>query len=493
MVITKSLCANGLVVCVGILAAWSVWGCLDRARLDRRPAATPAQGVFYPPAPDKPRLQFLTSYSSASDLSDHGAEEPSGLETLVFGKQETAPQWIAKPYGLDLYDGKLYVCDVEKKRVTVLDLRNRTFGYLSEARRMTNPVNICIVAGTKYIADPTAGKVFVYGVDDALINVLGESLEMTPIDVEVRGQRCYITDMKNNQVVVLDIATGEVLRRMGKAGDAPGQFVLIGDLAVDDQGNVLVTDKMLGRVTEFDSAGDLKLAFGQAGRSIHHFVRPKGIEVDREGRIWVVDAAPEVTKIYDREGALLMFFGFPGNRPGNMNLPASVCLDYEHVDLFTSYAAEGAEIEFLAFVSNQYGTKINVYGFGHFPHQEKAIEDARLASLAAREEKRDDTAAGGTGPVASTIQTAEMQRLPADPFTNSTDREREGRMQEIAGIYYRSMHLYRIGQYAEAREGLSVVLHSGLIPPAMAVTVRSHLAQIDQVLPAPSLEAEKGR
>ena len=86
-----------------------------------------------------------------------------------------------------------------------------------------------------------------------------------------------------------------------------------------------------------------------------------------------------------------------------------------------------------------------------------------------------------------------MQRLPADAFTRSNDRERERRMQEIAGIYYRSMHLYRIGQYAEAREGLSVVLHSGLIPPAMAVTVRSHLAQIDRVLPAPSLDAEKGR
>ena len=493
MMTTKSLCANGLVVCAGILAACSVWGCWDRTRVDRRQAATPAQGVFYPPAPDKPRLQFLTSYSSASDLSDRGAEAPSGLETLVFGKEETAPQWIAKPYGLDLYDGKLYVCDVEKKRVTILDLRNKTFGYLSEAQRMTNPVNICIVAGTKYIADPMAGKVFVYGTDDALINVLGESLDMTPIDVEVRGQRCYVTDMKNNQVVVLDIATGEVLKRMGKAGDAPGQFVLIGDLAVDGQGNVLVTDKLLGRVTVFDDAGDLKLAFGKAGRSIHHFVRPKGIEVDRQGRIWVVDAAPEVAKVYDREGALLMFFGFPGKEPGNMNLPASVCLDYDHVDLFESYAAEGSEIEFLVFVSNQYGAKINVYGFGHFPQQEQAIEDARLASLARAEEVSANTAAREAAPVSPTVQMDETQRLPAGITPSRADPERDRRMQEIAGIYYRSMHLYRIGQHAEARDGLSTVLHSGLIPSAMAVTIRNYLVKIDEALIGPSQGPNNGR
>lgn len=493
MVTTKSLCANGLVICVGVLAACSVWGCLDRARLGRRQESTPPKGVFYPPAPDKPRLQFLTSYSSASDLLDRDAEEPSGLETLVFGKEEIAPQWIAKPYGLDLYEGKLYVCDVEKKRVAILDLRNRTFGYLSETRRMTNPVNICIVAGTKYIADPTAGKVFVYGPDNALIDVLGESIEMTPIDVEVRGQRCYVTDMKSNRVLVLDIDTGEVLKRMGRAGDAPGRFVLIGDLAVDEQENVLVTDKLLGRVTEFDSAGDLKLAFGKAGDSIHHFVRPKGIEVDRQGRIWVVDAAPEVTKVYDRDGALLMFFGFPGNQPGNMNLPASLCLDYDHVDLFEPYAAEGAEIEFLVFVSNQYGAKINVYGFGRFPLQEKAIADARLASLARAQEKRRDMAAGGTGPATSTTPTDETQRLSAEKTISPVDPERGRRMQEIAGIYYRCMHLYRIGQYAEAREGLSTVLHSGLIPPDMVVTIRNHLVQIDEVLFGPGQGPKKNQ
>ncbi|MHC4855341.1 MAG: hypothetical protein ACYS72_02940, partial [Planctomycetota bacterium] len=110
------------------------------------------------------------------------------------------------------------------------------------------------------------------------------------------------------------------------------------------------------------------------------FGRPKGIAVDKAGRMWIVDTAAQVAKIYNAEGQLLMFFGFPGYGPGNMNLPAAIHIDYDHLDLFKDYFAEGAQIEFLVLVSNQYGSKINVYGFGKFPVEEKRrADDAALA------------------------------------------------------------------------------------------------------------------
>ena len=114
-------------------------------------------------------------------------------------------------------------------------------------------------------------------------------------------------------------------------------FVLIGDLTMDSDDNVYVTDKLLGRITKFDSKGLFQQSIGQADRSIHHFVRPKGIDVDQAGRIWVVDAAPEVAKVYNPEWQLLLYFGFPGNKPGSMNLPASILIDYDHVELFRQY------------------------------------------------------------------------------------------------------------------------------------------------------------
>ena len=71
-----------------------------------------------------------------------------------------------------------------------------------------------------------------------------------------------------------------------------------------------------------------------------------------------------------------MIFGFPGSEPGSTNLPASITLDYDNIDLFQEHFTEGAQIEFLVLVSNQYGAKINIYGFGSFPLQEKALQEA---------------------------------------------------------------------------------------------------------------------
>ncbi|MCK5640749.1 MAG: 6-bladed beta-propeller, partial [Gammaproteobacteria bacterium] len=214
-----------------------------------------------------------------------------------------------------------------------------------------------------------------------------------PIDVVVRGQRCYVADSNGNQVVVLDKTTGEEVTRIGQKGVleeaeasladlSPGQFLLISDLTVAQQGNVYVTDKAGGRITEFDKSGVFKRTIGSWGIGIDQFIRPKGIAVDKEDRIWVVDAAFQLAKIYDSKARLLLFFGLPGNKPGMMNMPAKVIIDYDNVELFREYAVDGADIKFLILVSNQYGlNKVNVYGFGSFPEQHQQAGTEQIARL----------------------------------------------------------------------------------------------------------------
>ena len=59
---------------------------------------------------------------------------------------------------------------------------------MTEDRRLVNPVNICIERdGTKYVADPTAGAVFVFDAGNTLQAILGKDLRISPIDVAVRG------------------------------------------------------------------------------------------------------------------------------------------------------------------------------------------------------------------------------------------------------------------------------------------------------------------
>jgi DNA-binding beta-propeller fold protein YncE len=442
--------------------------------------------VFFPPPPEVPRLQFLKSFSGPDDL---GAVTSSAFERFVLGKPETM-DGITTPYGVAIFEGKLYVCDVGKRMVEVLDLKNRTFSYLTKDRRLTNPVNIYIDDdGTKYIADPTAGSIFVFDKNDNLSAIFGTESNINPIDVVVRGQRCYVTDFGSNQVVVLDKTTGREISRIGEKSkrerqveplaELPdGEFSLISDLALDQQGNIYVTDKAGARITQFDRSGTFMRTIGRLGDNIDEFVRPKGIAIDKGSRIWVVDAATEVAKIYNQQAQLLLFFGLPGNEPGMMNLPAKIILDYDNVELFQQYAVEGADIEFLVLVSNQYGlNKISVYGFGRFPVQEKAIEQARM--FARKPELENEFERQMSKP--SYLTKAEPKKTAFNIF---------GQKEEIAELYYSSMAFFRAGQFEKAREGLVKVLNSGLIPPAMAKTIQNDLADIDNRLAKSRQERE---
>jgi len=341
-----------------------------------------SEPVFFPPPPEAPRLQFLTSLSGPEDL---GVQATGGFERFVLGKPE-AMKGITAPYGMALFEGKLYVCDVGMKTIPVFDLKNRTFGYLTTDTRLMKPVNIFIDDnGWKYVADSTAGLVFVFDHNDNMVSVLGRQLKINPIDVVVRGELCYVTDYSSNQVVVMNKVTGEEIMRVGhrrrgvlqvqpESELPPGEFSLVSDLALDQQGNIYVTDKAGARITQFNPSGIFKRTIGRPGDNINEFVRPKGIAVDRENRIWVVDAATEVAKIYNEQEQLLLLFGLPGNKPGAMNLPAKIIVDYDNVGYFQKYAVQGANIEFLVLVSNQYGQdKISVYGFGTFPANDRAI------------------------------------------------------------------------------------------------------------------------
>ncbi|UCF17785.1 MAG: hypothetical protein JSW59_10035, partial [Phycisphaerales bacterium] len=297
-----------------------------------------SEPVFFPPPPELPRLQFLTSFSGPEDL---GAPATGGFERFLLGEPEVMED-IAAPYGMALFEGKLYVCDVGRKTVAVFDLQNRKFGYLTKDRRLTKPVNIFIDDnGWKYVTDSTAGLVFVFDRDDHLVNMLGRQLKISPVDVAVRGELCYVTDCASNRVAVLNKVTGREIMRVGlrrrprvraqpEAELPPGEFSLISDLALDQQGNIYVTDKAGARITQFDSSGIFKRTIGRLGDNIDEFVRPKGVAIDRDNRIWVVDAATGVAKIYNEQAQLLLFFGLPGNKPGMMNLPATIVVDYDN-------------------------------------------------------------------------------------------------------------------------------------------------------------------
>jgi hypothetical protein len=312
--------------------------------------APPGPPVFYPAPPETPRVQYLRSYSSDQDVV-----KLSGFRNFVMGDPEFSR--IGKVYGFALHEGKLFVCDTDRRYVVIFDLVAGTVGLMGQ-RSLQKPVNITIGRdGTRYVADTNLRRVMVYDANNRYVKSLGDRDQWDPADVALFEDRLYVADMKEGQVVVLDPKSGEELRRFGRLGNPT-------NLDLDRDGNVYVTETLNATVSKFNSRGRRIQQFGSLGRMLGQFVRPKGIAVDRRDRIWVVDAAFENVQVFDPEGALLLVFGTAGNMAGGLNLPATISIDYDNVELFADYVAPGYAAEFLVLVSSQYGrNRINVYAF----------------------------------------------------------------------------------------------------------------------------------
>lgn len=322
--------------------------------------------LFYPPAPELPRLQWLTSFTSARDIEP----EKSSFNRFVVGEEKVVRR-IDKPYGVAIFDGRIYVCDTNQT-VMVFDLRKGAFGRLAGAQgpgRLVQPLNISIDAdGVKYVTDPLRGQIVLFDRDDRYLRAYGAPGGWKPVDAVVYGDQLFVADMKQASVWVLEKNTGRVVRRIGREGQPAERIYMPTNLAFDRDGTLFVADTGKFGILKYDRDGGFKGAIGQLGTRPGSFVRPKGIALDREGRLYVVDAAFNNVQLFNPDRLLLMWFGDFGQTglgAGNLFLPAKVVVDYDNVGLFQRYAAPGFEIEYVVLVTNQFGDHmVNVYGFG---------------------------------------------------------------------------------------------------------------------------------
>ena len=350
-------------LCAAVLLA----GCAAQKKPQPKPAA------FWPPYPDEPRVQYLVSFAQSSDV----APKKSSLDELIYGKEVQQVLAVRKPYGLKMFDGKVYVCDLRNACVTVLDLRKRQTLILGKtgADTLETPSDIAISPdGIKYVADTGKGRIYVFGPDDRQMGSFAPT-EMKPAGIAVFQNELFVCDFKSQRVLVLDRSSGAITRTIGEPGQKPGQFVRPLGITVDDQGFVYVTDVLKCQMQKFAHDGKLVTSFGIISANAGGFVRPKHIAVDREGQIYVVDAAFQNVQIFDQIGRPLTFFGSAGNHPGAMYLPAGITVHDGDVDIFAAYIHPAFEAQRLILVTNQFGdNKIAVYALGHLKPG-KTIQD----------------------------------------------------------------------------------------------------------------------
>ncbi len=320
-----------------------------------------SEPVIFPLPPDKPRIQFLTSFSKSTDITGTQSEFLSS----IVGKEEI--RQIIKPYGIAIHKGKIYICDTMLEGIVVVDLKKSTFEYfLPEGLGyLKKPIN-CFVDnnGYLYVTDSKRKQVVIFDEDGNYKNSIGGKDEIRPIDVFVDENNIWLSDLLNHRVAVYDKESLQFVKSIpSENADSTAKLFSPTNITIRN-GKLYVSDFGDFNVKVYSLEGKYLRTVGSYGRNLGQFVRQKGVAVDKNNNLYVVDAGFENVQIFNEEGKLLMFFGGPYKKPGDMWLPAKVIIDYDNLEYFQKYVYPKFKLNYLIFVTNQYGPdKINVYGF----------------------------------------------------------------------------------------------------------------------------------
>ena len=256
-------------------------GCAVTPPVVQKPVDIPV----FPPPPEPARFIYeRTIYSSADVIRDDGKTD---FRRMVTGEKKVG-EGLAKPYGIAVHQGVVYVTDTVKRVLMVFDFPRGLYKEIGTQAEggLRLPLGVDVdAAGNVYVSDGLNRRISVYSREGKFLRHVGnpEVLKRPAgIAVDAAGTRLYVVDIggidsMDHSVHVFDIKTGEHLRGIGKRGEGEGEFNLPRDVAVGKDGLLYVVDGGNFRIQVMRPEGGFVRSFGAVGRQGGQFSRPKEI------------------------------------------------------------------------------------------------------------------------------------------------------------------------------------------------------------------------
>jgi DNA-binding beta-propeller fold protein YncE len=202
------------------------------------------------------------------------------------------------------------------------------FGKEEKENKMLDPYGVFADSERLYVTDPGLGLVHIFDLNDEgyfdIRDAHGQDL-VSPIGIAVDNNgEIFISDSMLRKILVFD-KTGKYLREIGE----PELFKRPTGIAVDED-RIYVVDTHGHQVLVFSKKDGAHLfSFGKRGTAKGEFNYPTNIFIGRDKMIYITDSMNFRVQIFDRNGNSLSAFGKLGDGSGDFSKPKGIAVDSE--------------------------------------------------------------------------------------------------------------------------------------------------------------------
>ena len=149
-----------------------------------------------------------------------------------------------------------------------------------------------------------------------------------PWAVAVNGQGNVLVTESCKHCIHIFAQTGQILRSFGTKGSDQGQFCGPFGLAIDKNDNILVADRDNHRIQKLSSDGKFIAAVGTRGSGQLQFNGPFAVKVSPHSqRVYIADTGNRRIQILQPDLSFFSSFGSQGSGPGQFNGPWDIAFD----------------------------------------------------------------------------------------------------------------------------------------------------------------------
>jgi DNA-binding beta-propeller fold protein YncE len=289
--------------------------------------------IVWPNPPAITRIRYLNQFTGEKFVEKKQEKKKSTWMERVAGvatgeTPDFKPRFqLLVPAGVTVDSkGRAYVADSKVRAIFIVDTETGKFDMIKNGTdaRFQWVTGMCTDdADRLFVGDSGLKHILVFNKDHKVEGSIAQGMvDPGGCAVDNENRLLYVADAEQDLVLVYDADTPyRLIRKIGKEGTkhtstVPGEFAKPTNVALDQDGNLYVSDTWNDRVEVFDAEGNFIRTFGKAGDGPGYFARPKGIAIDGDGHVWVADTLQDRVQVYTPEGKLLIYMGSHGMLPG---------------------------------------------------------------------------------------------------------------------------------------------------------------------------------